>query len=550
VLAFLFVAFVAGCGDEPVGPPPVLSIQLAPTNSGDQQTGTVATTLPNPLRVLVRRGSTAAHGITVGWTVVGDTLGTQGSLSATSTTTDAAGIATVSWTLGQVAGQQRAMASISDPAQSADSSVALVAFTAIANPGPASRLRFSVNPRNTFASRPITPVVQVSVVDAFDNPTVATAAITVALGAHAGTGVLSGTTRVDAAAGVATFADLSVDQPGTGYTLGASAAGLTGATSASFDVVTPGTGTIAFVSARDGNSEIYVMNEDGSGQVDLTNNPANDNDPVWSPDGSKIAFISIRDGNLEIYVMNADGSGQVKLTNNLAPDDNPAWSPDGSKIAFYSYRDGNGEIYVMNADGSGQVNLTNTPASDNSPAWSPDGSEIAFSSSRDGNGEIYVMNADGSGQVNLTNNPGWDYVGAWSPDGTRIAFSSSRDGTSGIYVVNADGSGVTRLHGGTSVAGWSPDGSKIIYVLSQGCGRGCRPRGYVLVMNADGSGVTQLTHTGGDYLPVFSPDGTRIAFWSYRDGNAEIYVMNADGSGQVNLTNNPGGDVRPAWRPR
>src|SRR5882762_5928167 len=114
----LSVVLLAGCGNETVAPPPPppgLSIQLAPTNSGDQQTGTVATTLPNPLRVLVRRGSAAAPGITVRWTVVGDTLGTQGSLSATSTTTDGTGISSVSWTLGQVAGQQRAMASISDP---------------------------------------------------------------------------------------------------------------------------------------------------------------------------------------------------------------------------------------------------------------------------------------------------------------------------------------------------------------------------------------------------------------------------------------------------
>ena len=68
-------------------------------------------------------------------------------------------------------------------------------------------------------------------------------------------------------------------------------------------------GLIAFASNRDGNFEIYVMNPDGSGQTNITNNPASDNYPAWSPDGSKIAFSSDRDGNAEIYVMNADGSG-------------------------------------------------------------------------------------------------------------------------------------------------------------------------------------------------------------------------------------------------
>ncbi|MBK7780679.1 MAG: PD40 domain-containing protein [Ardenticatenia bacterium] len=264
-------------------------------------------------------------------------------------------------------------------------------------------------------------------------------------------------------------------------------------------------GDIAFESMRDGNAEIYVMNADGSGQTRLTNNPAVDRDPAWSPDGRQIVFASTRDdslvGNVEIYVMNADGSGQTRLTNNPAGDLVPAWSPNGRQIAFDSYRDGNIEIYVMNVDGSGQTRLTNNPAAETGSAWSPDGTQIAFVSGRDLNDEIYVMNADGGGQTRLTNNTTQDFDPAWSPDGTQIAFESLRDGNAEIYVMNADGSGQARL-------------------------------------------TNNLT---ADLHPAWSPDGTQIAFVSNRDGNFEIYVMNADGGGQARLTNNPAQDGKPSW---
>jgi Tol biopolymer transport system component len=184
---------------------------------------------------------------------------------------------------------------------------------------------------------------------------------------------------------------------------------------------------IAFQSRRDGNVDVYVMNADGSGRRNLTRNPAHDGlrgpdiqsalaqHSAWSPNGRKIAFVSSRDGNLEVYVMNADGSGQRRLTRNPTYDGDPVWSADGRRIAFVTNRDGQPEVYVMNADGSGQRNLTRNPERDRAPAWSPDGTKITFQSRRDGNDEVYVMNADGTGQRNLTRNPTNDGSVAWSP---------------------------------------------------------------------------------------------------------------------------------------
>ncbi len=264
-----------------------------------------------------------------------------------------------------------------------------------------------------------------------------------------------------------------------------------------------GMGEIAFVSERDGNREIYVMDVQTGLARRLTANDANDRDPAWSPESGRIAFYSDRDGNNDIYVMDADGGNVRNLTRHPANEYHPTWSPDGTRIAFSSDRDGTGEIYVMNDDGSNVQRLTGPGSNSGNPAWSPDGTRIAFSSSRSGDEEIYVMNADGSQVVRLTFSPGHDGFPAWSPDGTRIAFQSNRDGQFEVYVVNADGSGERRL----------------------------------------------TTTPSNDWWPEWSADGTQIAFISDRDGVGAIYVMLADGSNPLRVTPRDSWNDSPSWRP-
>ena len=153
--------------------------------------------------------------------------------------------------------------------------------------------------------------------------------------------------------------------------------------------------------------QVFVMDADGENVARLTETSAYESGPDWSPDGSHLVFFSTRDfpssdeervTPSEIYLMNNDGTGQTRLTILEAKSKYPHWAADGKRIAFESNYGGNDDIFIIQSDGSSLKNLTRHPAVDSNFAWSPDGTHLAFTSNRDGNFNIFVLDVTVSQQ--------------------------------------------------------------------------------------------------------------------------------------------------------
>ena len=330
--------------------------------------------------------------------------------------------------------------------------------------------------------------------------------------------------------------------------------------------LSPDGNSLAYSSDRSGNFEIYVKQFTAGGrEVQLTSDGAQNFEPAWSPDGKLIAYASKNRG---IWIVPSMGGTAKQLTETGSY---PSWSPDGSQIAFQSAGIGDdlgaiasgallpSTIRVIPSQGgeSKQITQVGNPAGGHgSPAWSPDGKQIVFGCYDPEKTDFWTVGIDDSAPKKIFR--GYDPV--YSPDGKYIYFASfgknlnfgisriamSETGESVGEPVEIVGPGLGRYKRLTI----SADGKKLAYGMLA-----IKSNLWTVPLNAKPTEAAEPVALTRDTSyrnssPVFSPDGTRIAYHVTRVGTqADVYVMSADGKNQTQLTTNPETDQRPSWFP-
>ncbi len=288
----------------------------------------------------------------------------------------------------------------------------------------------------------------------------------------------------------------------------------------------PTTPKILFTSGVVDNYEVFIMNPDGSEQINLTQHGANDLQAVWSPTGEKILFVSDRSrGIRDLYMMNPDGSNVRRVFKKKIETwrTDPTWSPDGKQFAYRHTNWNNGTIDIYIAT-FGEQDVELLVDNGSTPVWSPDGTEIAYTAYPvPGWGEvsrITLINVHTRKRKFILPKKAmsWQHGPSWSTTGAKLVFSWNKHPFPPDFNPRVD----------RAPLAWK--NKQTIYSI-----------------NRDGTGLKQLVDEAGNYaqIPKLSPNGDELLYTQEIMGRLQIFKIDLNSGVQTQMTHtewNLGGD--------
>ena len=294
-----------------------------------------------------------------------------------------------------------------------------------------------------------------------------------------------------------------------------------------------GSSSILFSAGAGDEVDIYAIDGETGAPVRLTSAAGNDLAPAWSPNNKKIAFLSERNGDSALWVMDSLGDSKSQISDAGVEVVDFRWSPDSSKIGVEIVVEGNHSIHVIEVETKDSIALTARGEDVRIGDWSPDGQWLVYSAIAGDESGVRRRNPTGVDEITLS--IGNDIDARWSKNGQWISFKrKDDDGSTRLIVMDKDGDKETVVASGISVTNkhdWAPDSKQIVYV-SETTGNS-----EVYTTKHDGKDTEQLTSNRViDSSPLWNSKGSAILFLSEGDGSYDVYRMEKDGERQVRKT--------------
>jgi Tol biopolymer transport system component len=268
--------------------------------------------------------------------------------------------------------------------------------------------------------------------------------------------------------------------------------------------------------------------------------------PAVSSDGRHIAFWGDRGAGAQFFVIDADGSHEVQVTRGSQDHGRPAWSPDGKRIVYCETANNVGPSMIFEVGPRGTDAAQVGAVQGRSPVLMHDRQHVLFVSGGWNDAQLSVSRLDGTDVHRISDGTAATWNPALSPDGRQVAYTRSEPGQIGVWVMNVDGSDpravthFTRAEGRAQVPAWSPDGKRIAFQASApSAGDSTKSAAHIWIVELATGKLTKLAPHDEPYLdegPAWFPDGRSLAFQSTRSGRMEVWVMRSDGTAPRQVT--------------